>query len=179
MRRNQQPLWKLPLHFIGMNLGHLGLAIFVIGALAAKNYAVEYNRVIYPRQSLQIEHYEIRFMHLEGKVGPNFDSLIGHFEVWEDDKLLARLRPEKRQYFSGGEPTTETSINRGVFRDLYMSLGEMQGTDFETSPWTIRFYYKPLMNWVWAGFMMMALAALLSFKGLRRPKMNTQRQQTE
>ncbi|MDK7179012.1 cytochrome c-type biogenesis CcmF C-terminal domain-containing protein, partial [Micrococcus luteus] len=75
--------------------------------------------------------------------------------------------------------TTETSINRGVFRDLYMSLGEMQGTDFETSPWTIRFYYKPLMNWVWAGFMMMALAALLSFKGLRRPKMNTQRQPTE
>ncbi|SPY07031.1 heme lyase CcmF/NrfE family subunit [Oligella urethralis] len=179
MRRSQQPLWKLPLHFIGMNLGHLGLAIFVIGALAAKNYAVEYNRVIYPRQSLQIERYEIRFMHLEGKVGPNFDSLIGHFEVWEDDKLLARLRPEKRQYFSGGEPTTETSINRGVFRDLYMSLGEMQGTDFETSPWTIRFYYKPLMNWVWAGFMMMALAALLSFKGLRRPKMNTQRQPTE
>lgn len=170
MRRNKQALWKLPLHFLGMNLGHFGLAIFVVGALAAKNYAVEYNRVIYPRQTLHIEGYDITFMHLEGKVGANFDSLIGHFDVAVEGKRIARLRPEKRQYFSGGEPTTETSIDRGFFRDLYMSLGEMQGTDFETSPWTVRFYYKPLMNWVWAGFIMMALAAFLSFRGIKRQK---------
>jgi cytochrome c-type biogenesis protein CcmF len=170
MRRNRQALWRLPKHFLGMSLGHLGLAIFVVGALAAKNYAGEYNRVIYPRQTLHVEGYDVTFMHLEGKVGPNFDSLIGHFDVAVDGKRIARLRPEKRQYFSGGEPTTETSIDRGFFRDLYMSLGEMQGVDFETSPWTVRLYYKPLMNWVWAGFVMMAIAAALSFRGVKRQK---------
>ena len=170
MRRNRQALWSLPKHFLGMSLGHLGLAIFVVGALAAKNYAGEYNRVIYPRQTLHVEGYDVTFMHLEGKVGPNFDSLIGHFDVAVDGKRIARLRPEKRQYFSGGEPTTETSIDRGFFRDLYMSLGEMQGVDFETSPWTVRLYYKPLMNWVWAGFVMMAIAAALSFRGVKRQK---------
>ena len=170
MRRNRQALWSLPKHFLGMSLGHLGLAIFVVGALAAKNYAGEYNRVIYPRQTLHVEGYDVTFMHLEGKVGPNFDSLIGHFDVAVDGKRIARLRPEKRQYFSGGEPTTETSIDRGFFRDLYMSLGEMQGVDFETSPWTVRLYYKPLMNWVWAGFVMMSIAAALSFRGVKRQK---------
>lgn len=172
MRRNKQALWSLPLHFLGMNLGHLGLAVFVVGALAAKNYAEEYNRVIYPRQTLHVEGYDVSFMHLEGKVGANFDSLIGHFDVAVDGKRIARLRPAKRQYFSGGEPTTETSINRGFLRDLYMSLGEMQGVDFETSPWSVRLYYKPLMNWVWAGFIMMALAAYISFRGVRRQKFN-------
>ncbi|CAM5213142.1 heme lyase CcmF/NrfE family subunit [Oligella ureolytica] len=170
MRRNKQALWNLPLHFLGMSLGHLGLAVFVVGALAAKNYAEEYNRVIYPRETIHVEGYDVSFMHLEGKVGANFDSLIGHFDVAVDGERVARLRPEKRQYFSGGEPTTETSINRGFFRDLYMSLGEMQGVDFETSPWTVRLYYKPLMNWVWAGFIMMAFAAYLSFRGVKRQK---------
>ena len=179
MRRNRQALWRLPKHFLGMSLGHLGLAIFVVGALAAKNYAGEYNRVIYPRQTLHVEGYDVTFMHLEGKVGPNFDSLIGHFDVAVDDKRIARLRPEKRQYFSGGEPTTETSIDRGFFRDLYMSLGEMQGVDFETSPWTVRLYYKPLMNWVWAGFVMMAIAAALSFRGVKRQKFKKEPQVKE
>ena len=179
MRRNRQALWRLPKHFLGMSLGHLGLAIFVVGALAAKNYAGEYNRVIYPRQTLHVEGYDVTFMHLEGKVGPNFDSLIGHFDVVVDGKRIARLRPEKRQYFSGGEPTTETSIDRGFFRDLYMSLGEMQGVDFETSPWTVRLYYKPLMNWVWAGFVMMAIAAALSFRGVKRQKFKKEPQVKE
>ena len=179
MRRNRQALWSLPKHFLGMSLGHLGLAIFVVGALAAKNYAGEYNRVIYPRQTLHVEGYDVTFMHLEGKVGPNFDSLIGHFDVAVDGKRIARLRPEKRQYFSGGEPTTETSIDRGFFRDLYMSLGEMQGVDFETSPWTVRLYYKPLMNWVWAGFVMMAIAAALSFRGVKRQKFKKEPQVKE
>ena len=179
MRRNRQALWRLPKHFLGMSLGHLGLAIFVVGALAAKNYAGEYNRVIYPRQTLHVEGYDVTFMHLEGKVGPNFDSLIGHFDVAVDGKRIARLRPEKRQYFSGGEPTTETSIDRGFFRDLYMSLGEMQGVDFETSPWTVRLYYKPLMNWVWAGFVMMAIAAALSFRGVKRQKFKKEPQVKE
>lgn len=168
MRRTGQAFWKLPLHFIGMNLGHLGLAIFIVGAIAATNYAEEYNRVIYPQETIHIEGFDVTFVHLEGKVGPNFDSLIGHFDVAQDGKRLARLRPEKRQYFSGGEPTTETSINRGLFRDLYMSLGEMQGVDFETSPWSIRFYYKPLMNWVWFGFILLAVAAYISFRGVKR-----------
>lgn len=172
MRRQQQVFWKLPLHFLGMNLGHLGLAVFVVGALAAKNYAEEYNRVIYPRQTIHIEGYDISFMHLEGKVGANYDSLIGHFDVMVDGKHIIRLRPEKRQYFSGGEPTTETAIHRGFLRDLYMSLGEMQGVEFESSPWTIRFYYKPLINWVWTGFILMAIAAYLSFRGVRRKKMD-------
>ena len=179
MRRNRQALWSLPKHFLGMSLGHLGLAIFVVGALAAKNYAGEYNRVIYPRQTLHVEGYDVTFMHLEGKVGSNFDSLIGHFDVVVDGKRIARLRPEKRQYFSGGEPTTETSIDRGFFRDLYMSLGEMQGVDFETSPWTVRLYYKPLMNWVWAGFVMMAIAAALSFRGVKRQKFKKEPQVKE
>ena len=179
MRRNRQALWRLPKHFLGMSLGHLGLAIFVVGALAAKNYAGEYNRVIYPRQTLHVEGYDVTFMHLEGKVGPNFDSLIGHFDVAVDGKRIAPLRPEKRQYFSGGEPTTETSIDRGFFRDLYMSLGEMQGVDFETSPWTVRLYYKPLMNWVWAGFVMMAIAAALSFRGVKRQKFKKEPQVKE
>ena len=170
MRRTKQAFWNLPLHFLGMTVGHLGLAIFVVGALAASNYAEEYNRVIYPQQSLHIEGYDVSFAHLEGKVGPNFDSLIGHFDVAVDGEHITRLRPEKRQYFSGGEPTTETSINRGLLRDLYMSLGEMQGVDFETSPWTIRLYYKPLMNWVWAGVILMAIAAFLSFRGVKRQK---------
>ncbi|WP_028358217.1 heme lyase CcmF/NrfE family subunit [Brackiella oedipodis] len=168
MRRQHQAIWRLPRSFLGMCLGHFGLAVFIIGALAANNYGQEYNRVIYPQQTLNIGGYEVNFKHLEGKRGANYQGLIGHFVLSKNGRQLAYLRPEKRQYFSGGEPTTETDLSRGLLRDLYMSMGEMQGDDFAKSPWTVRLYDKPLMNWVWAGFIMMALAALLSWRGIKR-----------
>jgi cytochrome c-type biogenesis protein CcmF len=63
------------------------------------------------------------------------------------------MYPEKRNYNARGDVMTETAIDSGLFRDLYISLGEPVGLN----AWTVRVYYKPFVGWIWGGAVLMAL----------------------
>ncbi|HXE38507.1 MAG TPA: cytochrome c-type biogenesis CcmF C-terminal domain-containing protein, partial [Azonexus sp.] len=49
-------------------------------------------------------------------------------------------------------------IDTGVFRDLYVSLGEP--IDAET--WVVRVQYKPMVDWIWWGCLLMGLGGVLA-----------------
>jgi cytochrome c-type biogenesis protein CcmF len=53
---------------------------------------------------------------------------------------------------------TETAIDRGFTRDLYISLGE----PLSHTAWSVRVYYKPLVGWIWGGCVLMALGGALA-----------------
>lgn len=170
--RNGQSLWQTlqsqPRAFLGMHLAHIGLAVFAIGATIVTAYEYEHDAVIMPKQTLALGDYQVYFQHLEGHTGPNYEALIGHFRIADDNgRVLAVLKPEKRQYFSGGEPMTEASIERRFLGDIYIALGEMQGSDRATSGWLIRLYSKPLMGWIWFGCLLMAVGGWLALNDKR------------
>jgi cytochrome c-type biogenesis protein CcmF len=50
-------------------------------------------------------------------------------------------------------PMTEAAIDAGLFRDIYVSLGEPVGD----GDWALRLYYKPYVRWIWLGAILMAL----------------------
>ena len=53
---------------------------------------------------------------------------------------------------------TEAAIASGPFGDLYVALGE----PVDGSAWSVRVYYKPFVNWIWGGCVLMALGGLLA-----------------
>jgi cytochrome c-type biogenesis protein CcmF len=55
-------------------------------------------------------------------------------------------------------PMTETAIDRGFTRDLYVSLGE----PLDGNAWSVRVYYKPLVGWIWGGCLLMMLGGVLA-----------------
>jgi cytochrome c-type biogenesis protein CcmF len=55
-------------------------------------------------------------------------------------------------------PTTEAAISNGVFRDIYVVIGDPQ----EGGGWAVRTFVKPFANWIWAGAIVMALGGCLS-----------------
>jgi cytochrome c-type biogenesis protein CcmF len=57
-------------------------------------------------------------------------------------------------------PMTETAIDTGLTRDLYVSLGEP--LDPQGSAWSVRVYYKPFVMWIWGGCLLMALGGGLA-----------------
>jgi cytochrome c-type biogenesis protein CcmF len=71
---------------------------------------------------------------------------------------LSILHPEKRFYPVQGATMTEADIDPGVFKDLYVSLGE----PLENGAWSVRIYIKPFVQWIWAGCIIMALGGLLA-----------------
>lgn len=53
---------------------------------------------------------------------------------------------------------TKAALDRGLFRDLYVSLGDPLGG----GAWVVRVYYKPYMNWMWTGCLMMVFGGVLT-----------------
>ena len=78
--------------------------------------------------------------------------------VTKDGKEIARMRPEKRVYRVQQNPMTEAAIDSGVARDLYVSLGNA----VEGGAWVVRVYYKPFVDWIWGGCVLMALGGLVA-----------------
>jgi cytochrome c-type biogenesis protein CcmF len=58
---------------------------------------------------------------------------------------------------------TETAIDTGLFRDLYISLGE----PVSGGAWSVRVYYKPFVDWIWGGAILMAMGGGLALSDRR------------
>ena len=86
----------------------------------------------------------------------------GDFDLTVDGKFRLKMNPEKRNYASSGMPMTEAAIDAGFLRDVYVSLGEPIERDKLVGEWAVRVYYKPFVDWIWGGCVLMALGGLLA-----------------
>jgi cytochrome c-type biogenesis protein CcmF len=66
------------------------------------------------------------------------------------------MNPQKRRYLASGSVMTEAAIDAGLFRDLYVAMGEPVGND---GAWAMRLHYKPMVRWMWLGAILMAVGA--------------------
>jgi cytochrome c-type biogenesis protein CcmF len=90
----------------------------------------------------------------------------GTLGVSREGREIDSLAPEKRIYPASGITLTESAIRYGVTGDIYVALGEpMAG-----GAWSVQLYLKPLVGWIWAGALLMALGGLLAALGVRRKK---------
>jgi cytochrome c-type biogenesis protein CcmF len=160
--RAQSPSWY------GMVLAHLGVAVFIFGVTIVKGYERELDVRMAPGQSQTIGGHEFTFKGAKEVPGPNYVAMQGEFEVRPVGGGAVRImRPEKRMYQASGQTMTEADIDTGLFRDLYVSLGE----PVEDGAWGVRLYHKPFVDWIWGGCLFMALGGLLAICDRRyRPK---------
>ena len=54
---------------------------------------------------------------------------------------------------------TESDIDPGLTRDLYVALGEPLGED---GAWSVRVYLKPFVRWIWLGALLMMLGGFVA-----------------
>jgi cytochrome c-type biogenesis protein CcmF len=144
--------------FYGMVLAHLGVALFVVGVTMVMNFEAEEDVRMSPGDSHELAGYRFEFLGAVKAPGPNYRADRGHFKVYRGDRQIAELYPEKRAYLGGGMPMTEAAIDAGLFRDIYVSLGEPVGG----GDWALRLYYKPYVRWIWLGAIFMALGGTLA-----------------
>ena len=60
---------------------------------------------------------------------------------------------------------TEAAIDTNLWRDLYVSLGEPLNNPAQE--WSMRFYLKPFLSWIWLGVLMMVLGGVLAVSDKR------------
>ncbi|OIM97284.1 heme lyase CcmF/NrfE family subunit [Polynucleobacter sp. QLW-P1DATA-2] len=159
----QMKIGKPTRSFIGMQVAHLGIAIFVIGVTMVGAYQEEKDVRMFTGETVTVGGYQIQLMGIEVVPGPNYQAIRGTFSLTKNGNSQAFLHPEKRSYFSSTMPMTEAAINTSLTRDIYVSLGEELGD----KAWAVRVYYKPFVDWIWGGCLFMALGGVLAMSDKR------------
>jgi cytochrome c-type biogenesis protein CcmF len=151
-------LFKLSKSYWGMVIAHLGVAITVIGITVVSNFSVEKALKMYPGDIATLSGYDFKFAQAGTKQGPNYSAHVGVFEISKNGEEVATLHAEKRRYKVKGSMMTEAAIDPGLFRDLYVSMGE----PLEDGAWAMRLQVKAYMRWVWLGAIFMSIGGLLA-----------------
>lgn len=149
--------------FIGMQVAHLGIAVFVIGVTMVGAYQEEKDVRMSAGDTVTVGGYQIQLQGVNPARGPNYQAMRGTFLLSKDGGSQTSLYPEKRSYFSSTMPMTEAAIDAGLTRDIYVSLGEELGDQ----SWAVRVYYKPYVDWIWGGCLLMALGGVLAMSDKR------------
>ncbi|GAA0636342.1 heme lyase CcmF/NrfE family subunit [Halomonas beimenensis] len=152
-------LRRLSLAHWGMVVGHLGLAVTIVGVTVVSNYAVERNVRMAVGDTARVAGYTFTMTELGSRRGPNYVADAAHIEVRRgDDARAFVMTPEKRLYIARGMPMTDVALRPGLFRDLYVAMGE----DLEDGSWAMRIQYKPFVRWLWLGGLLMAAGGILA-----------------
>jgi cytochrome c-type biogenesis protein CcmF len=149
-----------PAGFYGMILGHIGIAVFIVGITLTSLYTQEKDLRMAPGDVYTVAGYQFLFKGVRDYNVENYVATRGSFEITSDDgKFQVELEPEKRIYPVQQSPMTEAAIDAGLTRDLFIALGEPLD---EEGAWAIRIYYKPFIRWIWMGAIIMALGGLFA-----------------
>ena len=153
---------------LGMTLAHTGVAVFLVGALLTEGLSQQRELAVALNQRVELGGYSFRFEGVQHRMGSNFEADRGTVTVFDGDKVLTVMHPEKRTYASGGQVMTEAAIDGGITRDLYVALGEPLGG----GAWALRVHIKPFVRWIWAGALLMMLGGFVTAtdKRFRAPK---------
>ncbi|CAM3999827.1 heme lyase CcmF/NrfE family subunit [Vreelandella rituensis] len=157
-------LRKLSLAYWGMVLGHLGVAVTIIGVTVVSNYNIERNVRMTPGETVEVAGYQFTMTELGSRRGPNFlaDTSTLQVQRGEDGRSFT-MRPEKRLYIATGMPMTQVALRPGLFRDLYVAMGE----DLGDGSWAMRVQYKPFVRWLWLGALLMAAGGIMAIADKR------------
>ena len=154
-----QRLKVIPFGFYGMTFAHLGIAVFVIGITLTSVYSVEKDVRLAPDETIDMSGYIFEFHGVQQNKGPNYVAQQAFVTVTYKGQEVAKLEPQKRVYQVKTMPMTEAAIDAGLFRDLFVAIGEPLG---DKGAWSLRIYYKAFIRWIWLGALFMAAGGLLA-----------------
>ena len=146
-----------------MQVAHIGVAVFIVGVTMVTGYHSEQDVRMGNGDSVHAGGYQFQLNGVSDVTGPNYVAARAEIIVSKDGVEMERMYPEKRNYTASGNVMTETAIDSGLFRDLYVSLGERVGS----GAWSVRVYYKPFVGWIWGGALLMAIGGGLALSDRR------------
>ncbi len=166
-----QRLRSIPASFYGMTIAHMGIAVFVIGITYTSTYSIEKDVKMEPGDTLDMAGYVFEFHGVKVTEGPNYIAKEGALTVTYDGELIAKLEPQKREYRVQKMPMTEAAIDAGLFRDLFVAIGEPLD---DQGAWSLRIYYKSFIRWIWFGAVFMGVGGLVAATDKRYRKGSTE-----
>ena len=141
----------------GATLGHIGLAVTVIGIAGATAWNVERLAVLKIGDTIDLGSYQLTFKKVYEQAGPNYAEFAGDFDLKSGGTLIGTITTSKRKYDAPPQVTTAAGISPRPIGDVYVVLGNE-----DNGAYSIRAYYHPFVRWIWGGALIMFLGGLVS-----------------
>ncbi|MGI9323529.1 MAG: heme lyase CcmF/NrfE family subunit, partial [Pseudomonadales bacterium] len=156
--RSWPGLFKQSRAWYGMFLGHLGIGVAILGVSLTSHYSQGKDVRMLAGDVTRLGGYDFRLQGLSRVRGPNYVADQAEVIVLQDGREVTRLYPEKRFYQVAGNVMTEAALDPGLFRDLYVALGE----PVADGAWAVRLQVKPFVRWIWLGGLLIAAGGIVS-----------------
>lgn len=153
----------LPRSAFGTALAHGGLGVMVIGIIVLSLWKEEHITSIKPGESIPVAGYTVVFKGIEPLSGPNYDGILGRFDIMKDKALVKDVVSEKRQFRPRGMPTTEVGLYQGFWGDVYVVLGDAASD----GTYVVRASFNPMASFIWLGAFIMFMGGILSLTDRR------------
>ncbi|MGF0334834.1 cytochrome c-type biogenesis protein CcmF [Pseudomonas sp. NFACC19-2] len=142
----------------GMQMAHFGFAVCALGVVLTSLGSYERDLRMAPGDTVELGGYRFQFDGAVHHEGPNFISDKGTVRVFDGERQIKVLHPEKRLYTVQQATMTEAGIDAGFTRDLFVALGE----PLEQGAWAVRIHIKPFVRWIWLGALLMGFGGFLA-----------------
>lgn len=167
-------LQSLPRAYWGMQVAHMGIAVFIVGVTMVKTYETSKDVKMQSGSTTDIGGYTFQFAQIGEVKGPNYIAARAVINITKNGVPVKSMFPEKRVYTVQQMPMTEAAIDYGITRDLYVALGEA----IDETTWIVRVHHKPFVVWIWLGCLLMAIGGILASSD-RRYRIGAKRLEVE
>ncbi len=153
-------VFRLPKRVWAMSLAHLGIGIFIIGAVIETSGRHEATLALQPGGSGTVAGWTLTLEEVRAIEGPNWYADKAELTARRGDQA-ATLLPMRRFYPAAAMPTAETAIHKTGWGDLYAALGERREAD-GTSVWVFRVYFNPFVDLIFLGFGLIGIGGFIA-----------------
>jgi cytochrome c-type biogenesis protein CcmF len=135
---------------------HVGAVCILLG-IAGAAFNEEHLENVDPGGSVQLNGYRLEYLTARALPARHYGGAVARLALYEGDRPLAVMAPEKRVYFVEQQPASIPSVYSTLGEDLYVVLTAIEPDGSAT----LKIYRNPLVNWIWIGGAVLVLGALL------------------
>ena len=137
---------------------HIGFSLLLISILLNSFLSNETIKNIQVGESFTLKNEKILFKKISIEKEKNYESIIGFFEILDEENKIINLRPEIRIYKEPEMATSEASIKTSLFKDRFITINMIKDQNF----FNVRYQHKPFMIWIWISTLIIMLGGLLA-----------------
>lgn len=145
-------------------MAHLGFVILLFGILLSSLFTQTKTVALKPGDGTHIGPYQLFFLEVKETKTDHVHTIQGVFDVLRNGISIATLTPEKQIYLTRKTILTHPAIDPGIFRDLYLVLGDPLDNNF----WSVRMTIKPFIRFIALGGTLMLFGGILSLRQKKR-----------
>ena len=142
----------------GGYLIHVGVLVAFVGVVASSFFRTEVKQSVRQGQSFTVGPYRMVYRGLLSLDSPHLETLSARIDVMKNGALVDSIEPARLFYKRPEQPATKVAIRSTPLADLYVVLA---GYDDKTATATFEVFLTPMVWWLWAGGLTMALGTVV------------------